>query len=342
MSMPTNIAPLPSPLPRRMRGACRSDIAPSLATPRDYFELLKPRVMSLVVFTALVGMVVAPGHINPVIGCHGVDVHRDRRGRVRRAEHVVRGRHRRDHVAHRQAPDPARPYPAAARCSASRLFLAVVFGDWLWACWSTVLSAALLAFTIFFYAVIYSMWLKPSTPQNIVIGGAAGAFPPMIGWAAATGTVGARTGRDVPDHLRLDAAAFLGAGPAARRRICARRRADAAGGRGRARDAPPDRALFLLLAPVGALPLLLGYTGAALWRGRRSWAASCSSPRHGACARRREGEATERAAKALFGYSILYLVLLFAVLLVEQGSAGRSGGCVVSAVTESPNSKASS
>ena len=69
----------------------------------------------------------------------------------------------------------------------------------------------LLAFTIFFYVVIYTVWLKRSTPQNIVIGGAAGAFPPMIGWAAATGGYLARAMAFVPHHLLLDAAAFLGA-----------------------------------------------------------------------------------------------------------------------------------
>jgi protoheme IX farnesyltransferase len=73
-------------------------------------------------------------------------------------------------------------------------------------------AGGVLAFTIFFYAVIYTMWLKRSTPQNIVIGGAAGAFPPMIGWAAVTGSVIAGKRRPVPDHLHVDAAAFLGAG----------------------------------------------------------------------------------------------------------------------------------
>ncbi len=73
------------------------------------------------------------------------------------------------------------------------------------------LAAALLAFTIFFYVVVYTMWLKRSTPQNIVIGGAAGALPPVIGWAAATGGDRARADPAVPHHLLLDAAAFLGA-----------------------------------------------------------------------------------------------------------------------------------
>ena len=80
-----------------------------------------------------------------------------------------------------------------------------------------LLAAGLLAFTIFFYVVVYTMWLKRWTPQNIVIGGAAGAFPPMIGWAAATGGDRHRVGPAVAHHLLLDAAAFLGAVAAARR-----------------------------------------------------------------------------------------------------------------------------
>ena len=72
-------------------------------------------------------------------------------------------------------------------------------------------AAALLALTIAFYVFVYTLWLKRRTPQNIVIGGAAGAFPPMVGWAAVTGEVEPRLDRPVPDHLRLDAAAFLGA-----------------------------------------------------------------------------------------------------------------------------------
>ena len=79
--------------------------------------------------------------------------------------------------------------------------------------------AALLAFTIVFYVVVYTMWLKRSTPQNIVIGGAAGALPPMIGWAAVTGGIGLEPVAAVPHHLLLDAAAFLGAGALSRATI---------------------------------------------------------------------------------------------------------------------------
>jgi protoheme IX farnesyltransferase len=153
----------------------------------DYVQLLKPRVMSLVVFTALVGLLVAPIALHPVeafaailfialgAGASGAlnmwwdaDI---------------------DAVMKRTA---RRPVPAgrvaAGEALAVGLALSGISVVMLWLATNWV-AAALLAFTIFFYAVVYSMWLKRSTPQNIVIGGAAGAFPPMIGWVAATGSI---------------------------------------------------------------------------------------------------------------------------------------------------------
>ena len=153
----------------------------------DYVQLLKPRVMSLVVFTALVGLLVAPVGLHPVeafaailfialgAGASGAlnmwwdaDI---------------------DAVMKRTA---RRPVPAgkvqAGEALAVGLALSGISVVMLWLATNWV-AAALLAFTIFFYAVVYSMWLKRSTPQNIVIGGAAGAFPPMIGWVCATGSV---------------------------------------------------------------------------------------------------------------------------------------------------------
>ena len=133
---------------------------------------------------------------------------------------------------------------------------------------------------------IYSMWLKPSTPQNIVIGGAAGAFPPMIGWAAATGTIGLEPVVMfliifvwTPPHFW--ALALLRADEYARAGVPM---LPVVAGE---RETRRQILLYsILLAPVGALPWLLGYAGAALWRGRRSWPASCSSSRRGACAMR--------------------------------------------------------
>ncbi len=153
----------------------------------DYVQLLKPRVMSLVVFTAMVGLLVAPVRLHPVeaftailfialgAGASGAlnmwwDADID----------VIMRRTK------------GRPVPAgmveAGEALAVGLALSGISVVML-ALATNILAGALLAFTIFFYAVVYSMWLKRSTPQNIVIGGAAGAFPPMIGWVAATGSV---------------------------------------------------------------------------------------------------------------------------------------------------------
>lgn len=159
----------------------------SEAGARDYFELLKPRVMSLVVFTAFAGLVLAPGHINPVLGLIAIlciAVGAGASGALNMwydadIDAVMSRTANRPIPAGRIAPSEALAFGLVLSCfSVTILGLAV---NWL--------SAAILAFTIFFYAVVYTMWLKRSTPQNIVIGGAAGAFPPMIGWACVTDSV---------------------------------------------------------------------------------------------------------------------------------------------------------
>ncbi|MDP1732334.1 MAG: heme o synthase [Devosia sp.] len=153
----------------------------------DYFALLKPRVMSLVVFTAFVGLLLAPGGINPVVGfiailCIAVGAGASGALNMWYDADI-------DAVMSRTA---NRPIPAGRleRDHALALGLVLsVFSVVLLGLAANWLAAGLLAFTIFFYAVVYTMWLKRTTPQNIVIGGAAGSFPPMIGWAAVTGTV---------------------------------------------------------------------------------------------------------------------------------------------------------
>jgi protoheme IX farnesyltransferase len=167
------------------RGPLTTGLAePSLASVGDYVALMKPRVMSLVVFTALVGLAVAPGSMHPLIGftallCIAVgagaagalnmwyDADIDAIMTRTRARPVPMGR--------------IQPGEALAFGLTLGVFTVVVLGLLV-----SLLASALLAFTIFFYVVVYTAWLKRSTPQNIVIGGAAGAFPPMIGWAAAS------------------------------------------------------------------------------------------------------------------------------------------------------------
>ncbi|AZL58045.1 protoheme IX farnesyltransferase [Tabrizicola piscis] len=168
-------------------GAYQATPAPYEAGFGDYVQLLKPRVMSLVVFTALVGLLVAPVSLHPVeafaailfialgAGASGAlnmwwdaDI---------------------DAVMARTA---RRPVPSGRVQAGEALALGLGLSGIsvvMLGLATNLMAAALLAFTIFFYAVVYSMWLKRLTPQNIVIGGAAGAFPPMIGWVAATGSV---------------------------------------------------------------------------------------------------------------------------------------------------------
>ncbi|WP_371037006.1 MULTISPECIES: heme o synthase [unclassified Rhodosalinus] len=151
----------------------------------DYFALLKPRVMSLVVFTALVGLLAAPGGVHPVIGFAAIvfiAVGAGASGALNMwwdadIDAVMRRTRRRPVPAGLVTPDEA--LAVGLGLSGLSVVLLGLAANWL--------AAGLLAFTIFFYAVVYTMWLKRSTPQNIVIGGAAGAFPPVIGWAVATG-----------------------------------------------------------------------------------------------------------------------------------------------------------
>ncbi len=199
----------------------------------DWFALLKPRVMTLVVFTGLIGLLVAPGHLHPVLAftavlciavaagaCGAINMWYDRD-----IDAVMRRTRNRPIPAGRIAPGAALGFGVTlAVGSVMVMGLAV-----------NLAAAAVLALSIAFYVFVYTMWLKRRTPQNIVIGGAAGAFPPVIGWAR-----GDRLGRPgaadpVRHRVLLDAAAFLVAGAVGQRRLPARRRADAAGGCRRAR-----------------------------------------------------------------------------------------------------------
>ncbi len=153
----------------------------------DYVQLLKPRVMSLVVFTALVGLLVAPVSVNPVVALASIlfiALGAGASGALNMWWDADI-----DAVMKRTA---KRPVPAGKVEAGEALGLGMALSGisvvmlGLAANW---LAAGLLAFTIFFYVVVYSMWLKRLTPQNIVIGGAAGAFPPMVGWVAATGSI---------------------------------------------------------------------------------------------------------------------------------------------------------
>jgi heme o synthase len=295
---------------------------PSIASVGDYLELMKPRVMSLVVFTALVGLMIAPGHIHPVIGFTAllcIAVGAGAAGALNMwydadIDAVM------TRTLHRSIPrGRIMPGEALGFGMTLAVFSVAVLG--LLVSW---LAAALLAFTIFFYVVIYTMWLKRLTPWNIVIGGAAGAFPPMIGWAAATGGVGIEACLLfliiffwTPPHFW--ALSLYRADDYARARVPM---LPVVAG---AEETRRQILLYsIVLVPIGAAPWLLGYAdaiygvtalvGGALmiafaWRVRSE----------------REGAGAERAAQHLFAFSILYLFVLFAVLLIEGGLVGLFG-----------------
>ena len=154
---------------------------------RDWFVLLKPRVVSLVVFTGVIGLMLAPGAINPVIAFTSVlciAVAAGASGVInmwydRDIDALMRRTAKRPIPAGRIAPDEALGFGVVlAVASVLVLYLA-----------TNLAAAAVLALSILFYVFVYTIWLKRRTPQNIVIGGAAGAFPPLIGWAAVTGSV---------------------------------------------------------------------------------------------------------------------------------------------------------
>ena len=153
----------------------------------DYFALLKPRVMALVVFTAFVGLLAAPVAVHPFVGLVSVlfiAVGGGASGALNMwwdadIDRVMKRTRKRPIPAGLIAPEDAKALGFAL--SGFSVVMLGLAANWF--------AAGFLAFTIFFYVVIYTMWLKRSTPHNIVIGGAAGAFPPMIGWAVATGEV---------------------------------------------------------------------------------------------------------------------------------------------------------
>jgi heme o synthase len=311
MSLVTESADLSGPLRAKLDQA---RIEPSLAGAEDYFALMKPRVMSLVVFTALVGLAVAPVHVHPVIGFASllcIAVGAGAAGALNMwydadIDAVMRRTAKRPIPAGRITPGEALAF-GATLAGGSVVVLGLV-ANWL--------AAALLAFTIFFYVVIYTMWLKRATPQNIVIGGGAGALPPIIGWAAATGGIGI-------ESVLLFAMIFFWTPPHFWALALCRSDDYARAGipmlpvvSGRKETRRQILYYSVALVPIGMAPFLLGYAGSlfgvtALIAGLSLVALALQVMRAGDT---REGE---RAAMRMFAFSILYLFTLFAVLLIE-------------------------
>ena len=294
----------------------RSSALAGTGSVNDFVVLLKPRVMSLVVFTALVGMIAAPGTVHPVIGMAALICIAVGAG----AAGALNMWYDAD-IDARMRRTMARPVPAGRVLASEALTYGVILGAGsvvLLGTLVTVTAAALLALTIGFYVFVYTMWLKRRTPQNIVIGGAAGAFPPMVGWAAATGSI--ELGGIIlfliifmwtPPHFwalslyRSDDYESAGVpmlpvvagGDETRRQILI---------------------YSVLLVPISLLPAAIGQAGLLYVAG-----AAVLGVAFLAFAWRvyrvREGRPADKAARDLFAYSVLYLFLVFALVLVEHG-----------------------
>ncbi len=286
---------------------------------RDYIALLKPRVMSLVVFTAFVGLAIAPGSVNWVIAAaslFAIAIGAGAAGALNMWYDADIDRVMRRTIT--------RPVPAgrvdAREALGLGLVLAVGSVTFLGLA-ANYVAAGLLAFTIFFYAVVYTMWLKRWTPQNIVIGGAAGALPPVIGWAVVTGTVSI-------ESLALFAIIFLWTPPHFWALSLYKSDDYARAGVPMMPVAKGVRrtkieilvysivlTVFASLAPfllgmatpvyaviAGALGLVFVALAVKVWQ----------MP---------EDDSAMKPARHLFAYSMLYLFLLFAILLAESGIA---------------------
>jgi heme o synthase len=287
----------------------------SIASPSDYVALLKPRVMSLVLFTAFTGVLIAPAHVNPVVGFASLLAIAAGAG----ASGALNMWYDADIDALMRR-TRKRPIPAGKMVKGDALGFGLVLAvlsvmtlgivaNWL--------AAALLGFTIFFYVVIYTMWLKRSTPQNIVIGGAAGALPPIVGYAAATGEISLAS-------IALFAIIFVWT--PAHFWALALVKAEEYGRAGvpmlptvkGADRTRRDIVLYtLLLAPLGLAPWLIGFASLAYG----VFAAVLGGLMLVFSARtyfNRTGPQADRCAMQLFGFSILYLFLLFAEIAGER------------------------
>ena len=283
----------------------------------DFVTLMKPRVMALAVFTALVGMMIAPVRLEPLLGSVAILAISAGAG----AAGVLNMWYDADidAVMTRTARRPI-PLGAISRSEALAFGLVLAAGAVAVLCLViNVKAAALLAFTILFYVVVYTAWLKRSTPQNIVVGGAAGALPPMIGWAAATGEIGL-------EPILLFLIIFLWTPPHFWALALTRADEYARAGvpmlpvvAGRSATTKHIFIYSVLLLPVSLLPWAVGFTGGIYG----AVATVCGTIFIALAAQlRRSGGVNEFAAHRLFAFSILYLFLLFAALL--SSNANRS------------------
>ncbi|MDB5678634.1 heme o synthase [Sphingomonas bacterium] len=283
---------------------------------RDFLALTKPRVMTLVVFTGLCGMLAAPGQVNPVIGFTAILCIALGAG----AAGALNQWYEADLDA-KMKRTAGRPLPAGRMDKQSALQFGVglaVFSVLMMGLFVNELAAAILLASILFYVFVYTIWLKPRTPQNIVIGGAAGAFPPLIGWAAASGSL-------APLPILLFALVFLWTPPHFWALALFVKTDYANAGIPMLPVVAGERAtrtqigLYTIPMAVAAIaPWPLGLTGAIYgavavvatgWFGLLAlWVATRTT---------RESD-TMRPEKRLFAYSIVYLFVLFGAVVVDR------------------------
>lgn len=295
------------------------DIADLGATPRDFIDLLKPRVMSLVVFTAFAGLVLAPGSLHPllaVIALLAIAIGAGASGALNMGlDSDIDG------LMTRTA---KRPIPSGRVTRDTALGFGTVLASGsvvLLAMASNWTAAALLALTIAFYVIVYTVWLKRRTPQNIVIGGAAGALPPVVGWAAVTGSV-------TLEPIVLFTIIFLWT-PAHFWALAILKRDEyAAAGVpmlpsvASRRTTTVNILVYAVLTAVsGLVPAALGYASlgyAVVAAGLGAWLVNRAWVLH----RDHDGAQERRNAGRLFAVSILYLFALFGALMADSAIAG--------------------
>jgi protoheme IX farnesyltransferase len=282
---------------------------------RDYAILLKPRVMSLVVFTAMVGLVLAPGQPSPVeavVAVLCIALGAGAAGAInmwydRDIDRVMARTMNRPLPAGRMQPLEALAF-GIALAAASVAIMAVAVN---------AVAAGLLALTIGYYVLVYTIWLKRRTPQNIVIGGAAGAFPPMIGWAASSGEIGIGA-------IVLFAIIFLWTPPHSWALALFRKSDYARAGipmlpvvAGEASTRRHILAYSCILVPVTLLPTVIGLSGAPY--AIAALALGVWLLRHAVCVWR---DPAPQTARAMFFFTILYLFLIFVALLGDRALSG--------------------
>lgn len=283
---------------------------------RDYFALTKPRVMSLVIFTGICGLLAAPGSINPVLGFTAILCIALGAGGAAALNQwweadIDAGMKRTS-----QRPLPAgRMDPVNARdfgigISAGSVGLMGLAIGWL--------AAGILAFSIFYYAVIYTIWLKPRTPQNIVIGGGAGAFPPMIGWVAVTGDITLMP-------VLLFAIIFMWTPPHFWALALFVQSDYAKVGipmmpvvKGEASTRKQIFAYSILLVPLAATPWFIGGTGALYGITALVLSLGFLGLSVPVSFRRSVPDDTMKPEKRLFAFSIIYLFALFGAIVLDR------------------------